>query len=60
MKLPAAACAALLALSILVTFPFQLVRRALRGEASGVWIKQRGWRDALAGREIPFRELGLR
>jgi hypothetical protein len=50
----------MLGLSIVVTFPFQLLRRALRGEASGVWIKQRAWRDALAGRPIPFRELGLR
>ena len=49
-----------LALCILVTFPFQLLRRALSGEAAGVWIKQRGWRDALAGRPIPFEELGLR
>jgi GT2 family glycosyltransferase len=50
----------MLALCILVTFPFQLLRRALSGQASGVWIKQRGWRDALAGRPIPFVELGLR
>jgi len=52
--------ALILALCILVTFPFQLLRRALSGEAAGVWIKQRGWRDALAGRPIPFEELGLR
>lgn len=52
--------AVVLALSILVTFPFQLVRRALTGEAAGVWIKLRGWRDALLGRPIPFEELGLR
>lgn len=50
----------ILCLSILVTFPFQLLRRALTGEAAGVWIKQRGWRDGLAGRPIPFKELGLR
>lgn len=50
----------LLAVSIVVTFPFQLLRRALTGEAAGVWIKQKGWRDALAGRPIPFAELGLR
>jgi GT2 family glycosyltransferase len=49
-----------LALCIIVTFPFQLLRRAASGEAAGVWIKQRGWRDALAGRPIPFEELGLR
>lgn len=46
--------------AILLTFPFQLLRRALTGEAAGVWIKMRGWRDALAGRPIPFAELGLR
>lgn len=51
---------AFLALCIAATFPFQLLRRALSGEAAGVWIKQRGWRDALAGRPIPFEELGLR
>lgn len=55
-----AAQLAFLTLCIVVTFPFQLLRRALRGEAAGVWIKQRGWRDALAGRPIPFAELGLR
>ena len=49
-----------LAASIALTFPFQLARRALSGEAGGVWIKQRGWRDALAGRPIPLVELGLR
>lgn len=49
-----------LALCILGTFPFQLLRRALSGQAAGVWIKQRGWRDGLAGRPIPFAELGLR
>jgi GT2 family glycosyltransferase len=49
-----------LALCIVATFPFQLLRRALSGEAAGVWIKQKGWRDALAGRPIPFAELGLR
>jgi len=50
----------LLGLCIVASFPFQLLRRALSGEAAGVWIKQRGWRDALAGRPIPFVELGLR
>ena len=51
---------AMLGASIAATFPFQLVRRAISGEAAGVWIKLRGWRDALAGRPIPFVELGLR
>jgi GT2 family glycosyltransferase len=50
----------MLGVSIVVTFPFQLARRALRGEAAGVWIKLRGWRDGLAGRPIPLEELGLR
>lgn len=49
-----------LGLAIVVTFPFQLLRRALSGEAAGAWIKLRGWRDGLAGRPIPFVELGLR
>ncbi|HXC51687.1 MAG TPA: glycosyltransferase family 2 protein [Candidatus Limnocylindrales bacterium] len=51
---------ATLAASIIATFPFQLLRRSVSGEAAGVWIKQRGWRDALAGRPIPLVELGLR
>lgn len=50
----------LMGLAIVATFPFQLARRALAGEAGGVWIKLRGWRDGLAGRPIPFEELGLR
>ncbi len=49
-----------LVISILATYPFQLLRRVVSGQAAGVWIKQRGWRDALAGRPIPFVELGLR
>lgn len=49
-----------LGLSIVVSFPFQLARRALTGEAAGVWIKLRGWKDALAGKPIPFEELGLK
>ena len=49
-----------LAASIVVTFPFQLLRRSLSGEAAGVWIKLDGWRDALAGRPIPLERLGLR
>lgn len=49
-----------MALCIMATFPFQLLRRGLTGQAAGVWIKLRGWRDALAGRPIPFEELGLR
>lgn len=55
-----AANKAMLVACILATFPLQLLRRALTGQAAGVWIKWRGWRDALAGRPIPFVELGLR
>jgi hypothetical protein len=46
--------------SIVATLPFQYARRALTGEQAGVTIKLRGWRDALAGRPIPFAELGLK
>lgn len=49
-----------LALWIVATYPFQLLRRTLTGEATGVRIKWKGWSDALAGRPIPFVELGLR
>ena len=55
-----AADKAMLVACIVATFPLQLLRRALTGQAAGVWIKWRGWRDALAGRPIPFVELGLR
>lgn len=44
---------------IVVTLPFQFLRRATRGEASGVRIKVRGWLDGLAGRPLPLEELGL-
>jgi GT2 family glycosyltransferase len=50
----------LMAASIVATLPFQYARRALSGEQAGVSIKVRGWRDALAGRPIPFAELGLK
>ncbi len=49
-----------LAVAIVVTLPFQFLRRALTGEAGGIVMKVRGWRDALLGRPIPLRELGLR
>ncbi|MBI5506242.1 MAG: glycosyltransferase family 2 protein [Deltaproteobacteria bacterium] len=51
---------ALMALCIAVTLPLQFLRRAWSGEAAGVRIKIRGWRDALAGRPLPLDELGLR
>jgi GT2 family glycosyltransferase len=50
----------LMAAAIVVTLPFQFVRRALRGELAGLRMKLRGWRDGLAGRPIPLAELGLR
>lgn len=49
-----------LAVWIVLTLPLQFLRRAATGEAAGVWMKVRGWRDGLAGRDIPFEELGLR
>jgi len=49
-----------MAAAILVTLPFQWVRRRLRGQQAGVRMKLRGWRDGLARRPIPFEELGLR
>jgi GT2 family glycosyltransferase len=45
---------------IVVTLPFQYLRRLLSGEQAGVRIKVRGWMDALTGRPIPLEELGLR
>ena len=50
----------LMACAIVLTLPLQYARRAVRGEQAGVRMKVRGWRDALAGRPIPFVELGLR
>ena len=49
-----------MALAVVATFPAQLLRRALRGEAGGVWIKARGWWDGILRRPIPFADLGLR
>ena len=49
----------LLASAIVVTLPFQYVRRLLVGEQRGVRMKVRGWLDGLAGRPIPLAELGL-
>ncbi len=51
---------ALMAAAIVATLPFQALRRSLSGEAAGVVMKVRGWRDALAGRPIPYEKLGLR
>jgi len=51
---------ALMATAILVTLPFQWMRRRIRGQQAGVHMKLRGWRDGLARRPIPFKELGLR
>jgi GT2 family glycosyltransferase len=51
---------ALMGAAIVATLPFQAIRRFGSGEHPGVWLKVRGWSDALRGRPIPFRELGLR
>lgn len=45
--------------SVIASLPFQLLRRTLRGEQRGVWLKVRGMLDALRGRPIPRAELGL-
>jgi GT2 family glycosyltransferase len=45
---------------LVVTLPLQLLRHLPRGTADEVWLKLRGYRDALAGRRPPFEELGLR
>jgi len=50
---------ALMASAIVSTLPFQFVRRRLRGEQEGIYMKLRGWRDGLLGRPIPLRDLGL-
>ena len=50
---------ALMWVAIAVTLPFQFLRRLLRGEQRGIYLKVRGWRDALRGRPIPIAELGL-
>jgi GT2 family glycosyltransferase len=42
------------------TLPLQLLRHLPTGTADEVWLKIRGIRDALAGREPPFAALGLR
>jgi hypothetical protein len=45
---------------LVATLPLQLLRHWPRGTADEVWLKLRGVRDALAGREPPFEALGLR
>lgn len=50
----------LMGISIAITLPFQYGRRLATGQAGGVTMKLRGWRDALGGRPIPFEQLGLR
>ena len=49
-----------MAAAILATLPFQVLRRAMRGQSRGVRMKLRGWRDALAGNPLPLEDLGLR
>ena len=45
---------------IALTLPFVWLRRAASGEAGGVAMKVRGWRDGWLGRELPLVDLGLR
>ena len=49
----------LMATAIIVTLPFQLARRWLRGEQGGISMKLRGWRDGVLDRPLPLAELGL-
>ncbi|MFP6600566.1 MAG: glycosyltransferase family 2 protein [Deltaproteobacteria bacterium] len=51
---------ALMATAIVLTLPFQFLRRAVRGEGGAVGLKLRGWLDGLPDSDIPFSELGLR
>ena len=48
-----------MAAAILVTLPFQWLRRRLRGQQRGVQMKLRGWKDGLAERPVPLDDLGL-
>jgi len=50
----------LMAAAIIVTLPFQFLRRLVSGEQAGIYMKLRGWRDGLLGRPLPLVELGLR
>ena len=49
-----------LAVVLAAGLPLQLLWHWPRGTADEVWLKIRGVRDALAGREPPFAALGLR
>lgn len=51
---------ATMAAAVVSTLPFQLLKRALRGEQEGIYLKLRGWRDGLLGRPLPLKKLGLR
>ena len=42
------------------SLPLQLLWHLPRGTADEVWLKLRGIRDALSGRQPPYEELGLR
>ena len=50
---------ALMAAAIVLTLPFQFVRRRRRGEEQAIYLKLRGWYDGIRGRPIPTAELGL-
>jgi GT2 family glycosyltransferase len=49
-----------LACFLAASLPLQLLRHLPTGDADEVWLKIRGIRDALAGREPPWAALGLR
>ena len=50
----------LMATAIVMTLPFQYLRRVLSGDAASVHLKVRGWLDGLRGKPVPLSELGLR
>lgn len=48
-----------LVLALALGLPLELVANTLRGRPGDTWVKLRGLRDALAGRPLPLRALGL-
>jgi len=49
-----------LAVSIVLSLPFQFLRRCPVGEGAAVVMKIKGWWDGLLGRPVPIDRLGLR
>ncbi len=45
--------------AIVITLPFQFLRRLASGEQEGIYLKIRGWIDGLRGRPVPQTQLGL-